>query len=121
MRYFRLYSDKGGDSRFAEAELALDEADYRPPAPLLFVSHAFQAGGLQFVRLPGGWTGEGIHPPKRQFLICLDGHLEVTASDGEKRSFGPGDRVLMEDVDGKGHRSHVRGPHDCVVAIVPID
>jgi hypothetical protein len=27
--------------------------------------------------------------PKRPFLLCLDGHLEVTANDGEKRSFGP--------------------------------
>ena len=121
MQYVRLYSDPSGDTHFAEAELPLDEADYRPPAPLVFVSHALQSGFLQFVRMPGGWTGEGIHPPKRQFVFCLDGHLEVTASDGEKRSFGPGDRVLMEDVDGKGHRSHVRGTHDSVMAIVPID
>jgi hypothetical protein len=51
----------------------------------------------------------------------VDGHLEVIASDGEKRSLGPGDRLLMEDVDGKGHRSHVRAGHDCVLAVVPID
>ena len=120
MQYVRLYSDENGDSRFAEAALALDEIDYRPPAPAVFVSHAFQSGFLQFIRLPGGWTGEAINPPERQFLIFLDGHLEVTASDGEKRSFGPGDRVLMEDVHGKGHRSHVRGAHDCLAAIVPI-
>jgi quercetin dioxygenase-like cupin family protein len=87
---------------------------------IVFVSRAFAAGGLQLVRLPGGWTGE-VHVPKRQFLLCLDGRLEVTASDGEKRSFGPGDCVLMEDVDGKGHGSHVRSGHDCVAAIVPID
>lgn len=121
MQYVRLYSDENGDSHFADAELALDEIDYRPPAPAVFVSHAFQSGFLQYIRLPGGWTGEAINPPKRQFLICLDGHLEVTVSDGEKRSFGPGDRVLMEDVHGKGHRSHVRGAHDCLAAIVPID
>ena len=121
MQYLKLYSDKTGHSHFAEAELALEEADYRPPAPVLFVSHAIQSGFLQFVRLPAGWTGEGIHPPKRQFLFCMDGHLEITASDGEKRSVGPGDRVLMEDVEGKGHRTHVRGGKDCVVAVAPID
>jgi hypothetical protein len=120
VRYIRLYSDNGGETHFADTELALDEIDYRPPAPLLFVSHAYAAGGLQFIKLPGGWTGE-VHVPKRQFLICLDGHLEVTASDGEKRSFGPGACVLMEDVDGKGHRSNVRSGHDCVAAVVPID
>jgi hypothetical protein len=121
MRYIRLYSDHDGECHFADTELAVDEIDYQPPAPLLFVSHAFPAGGLQFIRLPGGWTGEAIHPPKRQFLICLGGHFEVTASDGEKRSIGPGECVLMEDVEGKGHRSHVRQGHDCMAAIVPID
>jgi len=121
MKYVRLFADTHGESHFAEADLELNELDYRPPAPLLFVSHAFPAGGLQFVRLPGGWTGEAIHPPKRQFLICLDGRLEVTSSHGEKRSFGPGECVLMEDVEGKGHRSHVRTGHDCLAAIVPVD
>ena len=95
-------------------------SDHTGPRRRLCSSHAFQSGFLQFIRLPGGWTGEAINPPERQFLIFLDGHLEVTASDGEKRSFGPGDRVLMEDVHGKGHRSHVRGAHDCLAAIVPI-
>ena len=36
-----------------------------------------------------GWTGGSIHPPKAQFLICLKGHLEVTASDGDKRAAAP--------------------------------
>jgi hypothetical protein len=121
MDYLRLYSDNSGNSRFAEVDLAISEPDYQPPAPVVFVSHTFEATGLQFVRLPGGWNGEALHPPKRQFVICVDGHLEVIASDGEKRSLGPGDRLLMEDVDGKGHRSHVRAGHDCVLAVVPID
>lgn len=119
MQYAHLYSGKDGQSRFVD--LALGEADYRPPAPLTFVSHAFKASGLQFVRLPGGWTGEAINPPERQFLICLEGHIEVTVGSGEKRTFGPGDRILMEDVTGKGHRSHVRGPHECVAAIIPVE
>jgi hypothetical protein len=120
MRYLRLYSEKNGDSRFAEAALAIEEPDYQPPAPLLFVSHTYDASGLQFVRLPGCWTGEALHPPSRQFVICVDGHLEVTASDGEKRSIEPGGCLLMEDLEGKGHRSHVRPGHDCVIALIPI-
>jgi hypothetical protein len=120
MQYLRIYSEKNGDSRFAETELAISEPDYQPPAPTLFVSHTYDSSGLQFVRLPGGWTGEALHPPSRQFVICVDGHLEVTASDGEKRSFGPGDCLLMEDVDGKGHRSHVRAGHDCVIGVIAI-
>jgi hypothetical protein len=121
MNYVRLYSDKRGESHFEQTSLQLDEADYRPPAPLQYVSHAFQADGLQFVRMPSGWTGESIRPSKKQFLACLKGELEVTASDGERRSFDSGDVVLMEDVTGKGHKTHVKGKSDCIVAIVPVD
>jgi cupin domain len=120
MRYFRLKANNAGESHFEQVTLDLNEADYRPPAPLLFVSHSYRADGLQFVRLPSGWAGESIRPPKAQFLICLKGHLEVTASDGDKRTFSPGDSVLMEDVSGKGHRTRVKGTDECIAAIIPI-
>jgi len=119
LRYLHLYTGGDGDTHFEDAELEFSERDYRPPAPLLFVSHAFDANGLQFVKLPGGWTGEAIQVPKAQFLICLTGHVEITASDGDKRSLGPGEAVLMADVGGKGHRTHVRAGHDCTVAVIP--
>lgn len=120
MKYVRLHAGKDGQSHFEQVTLKLDEADYRPPAPLLFVSHAYQADGLQFIRLPSGWAADSIHPPKKQFLICLKGHLEVTASDGEKRTLGPGDSVLMEDVAGKGHHTRVKGADECLAAVIPI-
>ena len=104
MPYIQLYADEAGKTHFEQATVELNEADYRPPAPLLFVSHAYPAGALQFVRAPSGWV-ESINPPQHQFLFCLQGRLEISASDGEKRSFGPGDAVLMEDTSGKGHRS----------------
>jgi uncharacterized cupin superfamily protein len=50
----------------------------------------------------------------------LKGHLEVTASDGEKRTFGPGDSLLMEDVAGKGHSTRVKGADECIAAIIPV-
>jgi hypothetical protein len=121
MKYVRLHVGKDGKSHFEQVTLKLDEADYRPPAPLIFVSHAYQTDGLQFIRLPSGWAAESINPPKKQFLICLKGHLEVTAGDGEKRTFGPGDSVLMEDVDGKGHRTRVKGPDECLAAVIPVN
>ena len=120
MKYVRLHIGKDGKTHFEDATLKLDEADYRPPTPLMFVSHAFETDGVQFIRLPSGWAAEGINPPKKQFLICLKGTLEITVSDGEKRSFGMGDRILMEDVEGDGHATRVVGPA-CEAAIVPID
>jgi|SRR5665647_180405 quercetin dioxygenase-like cupin family protein len=120
MQYVRLYSDDKGETHFAAVTLQLNEADYRPPAPLLHVSHAYEAGAVQFVRMPSGWVGNAIHPPKHQFLIGLKGSLEITTSDGKSRTFGPGDTVLMEDVSGKGHRSRVKGAEEFISAIIPI-
>jgi hypothetical protein len=120
MRYVRLHTDNAGKSHFEQATLELNEVDYRPPAPALFVSHTYEADGLQFIRLPAGWAGDSICPPAHQFLICLKGHLEITASDGEKRAFGPGDSLLMEDVAGDGHRTRVKGAEECLAAIIPI-
>jgi quercetin dioxygenase-like cupin family protein len=121
MKYVRLHPDQNGQSHFAEATLKLDEADYRPPAPMIYVSHAFMTDGVQFIRLPAGWSADSIHPPKKQFLIGLKGQIEVTASDGEKRKFGPGDSVLMEDVEGKGHRTEVTGTEEFLAAVILID
>lgn len=120
MKVSRLKADAKGESHFQQIDVALAEADYRPPAPIAYVSHSYQADGLQFIRLPAGWVGDAVHPPKAQFLICLKGHLEVTASDGEKRSFGPGDSILMSDVEGKGHRTRVKGDHECIAAVIPV-
>ena len=39
----------------------------------------------------------------------IAGELEVEAGDGERRRFGPGSVVLLEDVSGKGHFTRVVG------------
>jgi hypothetical protein len=119
MKYARLHAGKNGKTHFDDVTLKLDEADYRPPAPLFYVSHIFPTDGMQVIRLPAGWIGEAMHPPKKQLVICLKGHLEMTASDGEKRSFGPGDSVMMEDVEGEGHATRVKG-EECVAAVIPV-
>jgi uncharacterized cupin superfamily protein len=36
----------------------------------------------------------------------LEGMVEITVSDGEVRTFVPGDIVLVSDTTGKGHASH---------------
>ena len=38
-------------------------------------------------------------------MISLEGQVEITASDGTKRLFGPGDIMLADDTTGRGHIS----------------
>ena len=120
MRYVRLIVDDMGETHFQDEELEMNEADYRPPAPLLFVSHAHESSAIQFVRLPAGWVGESFTVPGKQFFICVAGKLGVTVSDGESRTFKTGDVVQMEDTHGKGHTTRIDASQDCVAAIAPI-
>ena len=80
MRYVRLKIDGAGESHFEQAALDLNEADYRPPAPLLFVSHAYQADGLQFIRLPAGWSRRINPSTQASISYLLEG---PSRSDGQ--------------------------------------
>ena len=76
--------------------------------------------GALFASLKAGTT-EDWHPaPRRQFMICLRGIVEVTAGDGEKRRITPGQFVLLEDLTGKGHVTHAAGTEDHVALAIPV-
>jgi quercetin dioxygenase-like cupin family protein len=76
---------------------------------------------MLFVRLPVGWSGDWHPAPKRQFGILIEGELEVTASDGEVRTFKAGDVRLLEDTSGKGHQTKVLGDRDVLNTIIQLD
>jgi len=42
---------------------------------------------------------------RRQYIVNLDGGVQITASDGESRVIGAGEVILVEDTTGKGHLS----------------
>ena len=53
------------------------------------------------------------HPaPQRQFIFNLQGSVRIEVSDGEIRTFGPGSFFLVEDTQGRGHRSKLVGNED---------
>ena len=46
----------------------------------------------------------GYHcAPRRQLVLCLSGGFEVTTTSGDSRVFRPGDWMLADDLDSKGH------------------
>ena len=46
--------------------------------------------------------------------------MEEEVWDGEKRIFEPGSVLLVEDTEGKGHKTKVIGQKDLVFVWVPI-
>jgi len=103
--YTRLYADSDGESHFKDVEVELQESDFAPPAMPLNMSSFRSANECGFAIAPPGWYGDWHPTPQRQFLFYLAGQVEVGVSDGEVRTFGPGDIVLVEDVTDKGHVS----------------
>jgi quercetin dioxygenase-like cupin family protein len=100
MHYTRLYTDPHGESRFEEVTMELREM-----GPVGYLSHSFPVTELQFRLNEAGYDWDFHNAPARQFIILLDGEIEITTSLGETRIFRGGDVLLAEDTHGKGHKT----------------
>ena len=115
----RIYTDNNGESHFGQTKVDFKLVDYAPPAPPISVSKVQETESVQFISSPPGWYGDWHPGPRRQFMFCLSGELEVKVSDGETRRFGPGCPILVEDTSGIGHISRVVGSERCFMAAIP--
>ncbi len=102
MKITRIYSDPSGESRFGEIELVLGDA-----GPIGRLSERFPVNSIIFRENDAGYDYDWHNAPERQYIVLLDGEIELEVSDGEKRIFRGGDVLLVEDVTGKGHRTRV--------------
>lgn len=69
------------------------------------LSRKFPVKSIQFRESPPDYDWDFHHAPQRQFILLLDGEIEITTSLGEKRIFRGGDILLAEDTTGKGHKT----------------
>jgi hypothetical protein len=107
-RYVRLFSDTSGESHFQDITVSLDRELSVPPAPPLRMRALGSAVTVALVGGEYGWHGEVAHPsPFRMLQSYLSGAVEVTASDGQSRRFGPGSLLLLEDTCGQGHSTWI--------------
>ena len=120
MRYVRLYADPDGESHFEDVDVALEAADFAPPAPPLHLSDFVPTTSLVFAAAPSGWQGDWHPTPRRQFFVYLSGGAGVEASDGEIRHFRVGDILFVEDTTGKGHRSWTETDEDTLNVVVQV-
>jgi quercetin dioxygenase-like cupin family protein len=97
-RYTRLYADEQGESHFEDVAVAgAEEAGVAVAAPIPLTSMIMRA---VLATAPDAVPHTA---PRRQFIVHLEGAVEVEASDGERRRLGPGDVTLVEDTAGAGH------------------
>lgn len=100
MQITRIYTDTDGRSRFEDIDV---------PLPIVSeigrMSDRAPATGVVFRENDETYDLDWHPAPARQYVITLQGQVEVQAGDGTKRIFGPGDIMLAEDTTGQGHRS----------------
>jgi uncharacterized cupin superfamily protein len=74
--------------------------------PPLLVSDSLPVSAMIFVEQPPGTPDWEPHvAPRRQWVMVLSGRVAITVSTGERREFGPGEPILVEDTEGQGHVS----------------
>ena len=100
MKIHHLYVDKQGESHFEDMEIPYTESGRAGK-----LSARLPATGIIFREVAPDYDLDWHPAPRRQYIINLDGSVEITASDGEKRIIGPGEVFLVEDTHGKGHLS----------------
>jgi hypothetical protein len=100
MKVTRIYTGEDGKSHFEDMEY-----DLKDSGPIGRLSETIPATGVIFRETEPSYDYDWHPVPQRQFIIMLEGELEVEVGDGEKRHFSGGDVMLFEDTTGQGHRS----------------
>ncbi|MFL9836285.1 hypothetical protein ABS768_02170 [Flavobacterium sp. ST-75] len=96
----RIHTDANGDSHFESVSVTLNDA-----GEIGFLSEAQKAGTVQFRKVAPTYDYDFHNAPNRQYIILIDGTIEIETSLGEKRYFKGGDILLVEDTEGKGHKT----------------
>lgn len=113
MTVTRIYETPDGESHFGTIEVELEEG-----GEIGRLSALYPAAGLIFRETPPGYDYDWHRAPARQYIVLLDGEIEV--GSGERRRFSGGDILLVEDTNGRGHRTRTIGDRARRSLFIPI-
>ena len=117
MACFHMHGDAAGDTHVTPLELPVAET-YAGTVRGLSDVPATTVGFGEFV---GRKPDAGLHnAPRRQFLVVLRGVLEIETSLGEQERLHPGDVLLADDLDTKGHHSRDVGDEPMMLMAIGI-
>lgn len=116
MRIHNIYVDAKGETHFRDIEIEwVEEKEFSK------YSKRLPATGIIFRETSGDYDLDWHPAPRRQYIINLDGAVQITASDGESRIIKAGEVILVEDITGKGHLSKSVGGKMRRSIFVPIE
>jgi hypothetical protein len=104
IRVVRIYTGPDNQSHFEDIAVPLKDA-----GKIGFVSEMVKAQGVVFRQTEGNYNYEFHTAPRRQYVVNLEGEVEIEVGDGTKRILHSGDILLAEDTTGQGHISRAVG------------
>jgi hypothetical protein len=107
LKVTRFYTGDDNRSHFEDLEIPQDDTSARGMR-----SSVIDVTGLMFRSSDGNSHFLELHPaPRRQFILCMAGVVEIELGNGEKRQFGAGDVYMADDLTGEGHiHREIAGP-----------
>jgi hypothetical protein len=100
MTVVRLYTGADGQSHFEDVRVPMTDK-----GKIGFLSEKVKATGLVFRETGGDYDYDFHVAPRRQYVVNLEGEVEIEVGDGTKRILRSGDILLAEDTAGQGHIS----------------
>ena len=96
----RLYAGADGRSHFEDIKIPLKDA-----GKIGFLSERIKATGIVFRETGGDYDYDFHTAPRRQYVVNLEGEVEIEVGDGTRRILRSGEILLAEDTTGQGHIS----------------
>jgi hypothetical protein len=100
MKVVRIYTGPDNKSHFEDLQIPLKDS-----GKVGFVSELTKATGVVFRETAGDYNYDFHTAPRRQFVVNLEGEVEIEVGDGTRRILRSGDILLAEDTTGQGHIS----------------
>ena len=100
MTVVRIYTGADNQSHFEDVQVPLKSS-----GKIGFISELTKATGIVFRETGGDYNYKFHTAPRRQYVVNLEGEVEIEVGDGSKRILRGGDILLAEDTTGQGHIS----------------
>lgn len=100
MKAVRIVTLSDGTSAFEDFEIDLTDS-----GEIGKLSEIYPVKELIFRETDGDYNFGWHNAPAKQFVLMLEGEVDITTGQGETRRFKTGDILLAEDVTGQGHIS----------------
>lgn len=100
MKATKISSDLEGKSFFEDFNIQLTNE-----GEIGILSKPEKTKSIIFRITSGDYNYDWHNAPQKQYIIILEGKVEIEVGTGETRIFTGGDVLLVEDIEGQGHRS----------------